>query len=106
MLQVDDENITLTRGDTAVLELNVTKDDGTPYDFSQDTVVLTIKTTTNSKDILVQKTFSDGTIKIEHGDTKELKYGTYKYDVQITTGGGDVYTVITPHDFILAEEVS
>lgn len=106
MLSTNGTVIELTRGDTAELSLNVTKTDGTPYDFSSDTVVFTVKNNTSTSDVVFQKTFSSGEIKINPGDTATLKYGTYKYDVQITTVGGDVYTVIPPSDFIVAQEVT
>ena len=106
MLSAIDNTITLTRGDTAELGLNVKKNDGTAYDFSSDTVVLTVKSSTVTSEIIFQKTFSSGEIKIDPADTANMKYGTYKYDVQITTAGGDVYTVIPPSDFVVAQEVT
>lgn len=106
MLKTIGTNIELTRGDTAELSLDVKKNDGTAYDFSSDTVVFTVKTNTVTSEIMFQKTFSSGEIKINPEDTSNMKYGTYKYDVQITTAGGDVYTVIPPSDFIVAQEVT
>ena len=108
MLKVDQKtgDIYLTRGDSATLDLGIKKADGTPYDFSEDTVVFTIKKNTETADILVQKTFSSGSIDIDPGDTSGLKYGVYKYDVQVTTQAGKVYTVISPSDFEVGQEVS
>ena len=106
MLKTIGTNIELTRGDTAELSLDVKKNDGTAYDFSNDTAVLTVKSSTITSEIMFQKTFSSGEIKINPEDTASMKYGTYKYDVQITTAGGDVYTVIPPSDFIIAQEVT
>ena len=39
MLKVDDGNITLTRGDTAVIDLDI-KVNGQPYDFSSNDKVI------------------------------------------------------------------
>lgn len=106
MLYVDsDNNITLTRGDTASFDLTITENT-TAYDFSSDTVVFTVKKNVYTSDILIQKTFSDGLITLTPTDTNPLNYGTYYYDVQLTTPGGAVFTVIPPTKIIIAEEVT
>lgn len=94
--------ILLTRGDTAYI--NVVTDDYTPQDGDQ--IKLTVKRSTAEKDTLIQKTVSDGVVKIEPKDTETLDYGTYVYDCQLTTAAGDVYTFIPPTDFVLQEEVT
>jgi hypothetical protein len=106
MLVIDKEmNITLTRGDTAVLELTV-KDDGATYDYSDDLVQLTVKRNTVTDEVLIQKTFTAGTVVINPEDTAELRYTNLKYDVQLIKNGGGVYTVIPPRLFTIAEEVN
>ena len=106
MLIVDsDNNIKLTRGDTAILTLSVTRN-GSEYDFSSDLVQFTVKRNTVTEDIVIQKTFSGTSITINPSDTKNLQYTDLKYDVQIINSSNEVYTVITPHDFILTEEVN
>lgn len=94
--------ILLTRGDTAYI--NVVTDDYTPQDGDQ--ITLTVKRSTADKDAIIQKTVSDGSVKIEPKDTETLDYGTYVYDCQLTTAAGDVYTFIPPTDFVLQEEVT
>lgn len=106
MLTVDSENnITLTRGDTAILTLTVKKN-GNDYDFSDDLTQFTVKRNTVTSEIVFQKTFTGTSIQIEPSDTKDLYYTDLKYDVQLITPDNGVYTVITPHDFIVAEEVN
>lgn len=106
MLYVDsDNNIKLTRGDTASFDLTITENT-TSYDFSNDTVVFTVKKNVYTDTILIQKTFSDGIINLTPSDTNPLNYGTYYYDVQLTTPGGSVFTVIPPTKFTVAEEVT
>ena len=106
MLIVDsDNNIKLTRGDTAILTLSV-KRNGSDYDYSNDLVQFTVKRNTVTQDIVIQKTFSGTSISINPADTKDLYYQDMKYDVQIINSSNEVYTVITPHDFILTEEVN
>lgn len=106
MLLVDSENnITLTRGDTAILTLTVKKN-GSDYDFSDDLTQFTVKRNTVTSEIVLQKTFTGTSIQIDPSDTKDLYYTDLKYDVQLITPENEVYTVITPHDFIVAEEVN
>ena len=106
MLNIDSENnITLTRGDTAILTL-IVKKNGEDYDYSEDLTQFTVKRNTVTEDIVFQKTFTGSSIVIEPNDTKDLFYTDLKYDVQLITPENEVYTVITPADFIIAQEVN
>ena len=42
----------------------------------------------------------------EPKDTKDLEYGSYRYDVELITKAGDVFTVIAPTSFKLTSEVT
>ena len=105
MLKINGTTISLTRGDTARIELGITQG-GETYDYSADTVLFTVKQSTMQPDYLIQKTVTDGVIYIAPADTETLAYGTYCYDVQLTTSGGDVCTVITPSKFVVEPEVT
>jgi hypothetical protein len=106
MLVIDENNnIWLTRGDSAVITLTVTEN-GTPYDYSEDLTQFTVKRNTVTEDVIIQKTFTGNSIALEPNDTKDLYYQDLKFDVQLITPEGEVHTVITPHDFILTEEVN
>ena len=48
----------------------------------------------------------NGEIRISPDDTKNLEYGQYVYDVQVTMANGDVATVIPPTTFNILEEVN
>lgn len=106
MLTISNQNIFLTRGDTAKIALSITSAESAAYDSTKDTVVLTVKKSTTDKEKVLQKTAVNGVITLSHDDTKHLDYGDYVYDVQLTTVAGDVCTVITPHRFRLEEEVN
>ena len=106
MLWIDsDNNITLTRGDTAVLTLSV-KNAGVIYDFSADYVQLTVKRNTVNQEIVFQKTFNSDSITIDPADTENLTYTNFVYDVQIIDTDNNVFTVIPPRRFTIAEEVN
>ena len=105
MLTISNQNIFLTRGDTAKIALSITSGNSA-YDSTKDTVVLTVKKSTTDKEKVLRKTAVNGVITLSHDDTKNLDYGDYVYDVQLTTVAGDVYTIITPHRFRIEEEVN
>lgn len=105
MLKITKNKIQLTRGDTAQIKLAVTQD-GQPYDFEKDTVVFSVKTSTTTPQYIFQKTVKDGVILIRPEDTENLQYGSYKYDVQLTTEAGDVCTIIPPDIFEVMPEVT
>lgn len=97
--------IRLTRGDYAMFSISILDADGEPYEMQEgDVVRFTVKKNTKSSDPLIQKT---GTvIEILHDDTKNLKYGTYKYDCELTHANGQPDTFIEPTDFELTPEVT
>lgn len=106
MFRIDDSNvITLTRGDTCAFDVEIKTDTGETYiPQDGDVVTFTVKKDTKTADVIIQKTGS--TIVLNPTDTRSLKYGSYLYDVTLTTGSGAVYTIITPTEFVLAEEVN
>lgn len=110
MLKLGANNtIQLTRGDTAYLSVNITNDiDASTYEMQDgDTVTLTVKKTTKDADFTFQKVVRGATsIKIEPADTENVPVGKYKYDVQLNTANGDVFTVIPVSTFELLEEVT
>lgn len=107
MFKIDGTNITITRGDTGIFSLNIKNASGQDYDFSSDTVLLTVKANTYTSDKLIQKTVTYGeNITIAPADTEHLNYGEYVYDVQLTTAGGIVDTIIQPSKFIVLPEVT
>lgn len=106
MFRIDDENvITLTRGDTCAFDVEIKTDSGATYTPQEgDVVTFTVKKDTKTSDIIIQKTGS--TVVLNPADTHSLKYGSYLYDVTLTTQSQAVYTIITPTEFIIAEEVN
>lgn len=110
MLHIEsDGTIKLTRGDTARLTVPITNElDSSEYVMGEeDILTFTIKKTVKDNDPLVQVTSKgNNQFYIAPDDTKPLAFGNYKYDVQLTTAAGDVYTVIEPSVFEVLPEVS
>lgn len=97
--------ITLTRGDSASFHIDIVDSTGDAYELQDgDVVYFTVKKSTKTTDIVMQKTGQD--IVIDPSDTADLKYGTYAYDVQLSYAGGGVDTFIGPADFVVTEEVT
>lgn len=86
MLKVLDGNkIFLTRGDSGSVTVTLTDAGGDPYDASGDTVEFGVKKSIYDTECLIKKTLEDGeTITFVPEDTKDLDFGDYLYDVQVT----------------------
>ena len=111
MLRIDSRTnkISLTRGDTAYLEINIIDDiAGAEYTMAEgDEIALTVKKTVEDAEALIQKVSKGtNTFHLLPEDTKSLAFGTYKYDIQLTKENGDVFTVIAPSAFEIMPEVT
>lgn len=105
----DDGSISLTRGDTARLTVDIENElTSEKYIINeQDVLTLSIKKSIKDDTYLVQKVITGSNMfHIEPEDTSDLAFGKYKYDVQLTTSDGDVFTVIEPNTFEILTEVT
>lgn len=115
MLTIDQNNgITLTKGDSAVLELTIQDSEGNTYDYSNDLVEFGVKRSALDKtEPILKKTFEDGKITFTPEDTEAIEgYGDFQYDVQVThtdeVEGEEVdtvYTVIAAARFTLGYNI-
>ena len=100
MLYIRGTDIQLTRGDTARFDVDIINQvDGTPYQLQAgDVLTLTMRVRPDSAEKSMQRTAEAGTASfyIRPEDTARLGAGQYVYDIQLTTAGGDIYTVIGP----------
>ena len=107
MLRVKNNEIYLTRGDTASFTLDIVDDTRAKYAITDDDQILfTVKRSTSDTAVILQKAVVDKTITIKPAETADLPYGTYYYDVQLSRPDGFVATVITPTHFTICEEVT
>lgn len=100
------KKITLIRGDSLHLKVNIYID-GEPYTPSNgDTVRFAMKQTYQSNKILIHKNIPIDSLELhlEPSDTKKLAFGKYVYDIEITFDNGDVDTFISG-ELELAPEV-
>ena len=103
----------ITRGDSYSLTVIIKDQDGNVLELEQeDTVYFTVKKSTETSTIALQKIITSFTeegycnIEIEPQDTKEFRYGNYVYDIQVSYANGNVLTIIKPSRLIIGEEVT
>lgn len=117
-MRVNGTDIFMTRGDSERFEVSLyDKELDIQRDFVPgDKVFFTVKTSTQTRDFRIQKiieTFDYGDPEdvgkaifyLDPQDTKDLKYHTYVYDVQMIREG-NVTTIIKPSKFVIEEEVT
>jgi len=106
MFSIEGNTISLTTGDTAIIELTLDN-----YKLVEgDSVVFTVKKNISDMRPLIEKTvysFEDGKAKfmLFSGDTG-LTPGKYIYDVQVNLSDGRIDTVIPPSTFKILKGVS
>lgn len=112
MLEIDGNTIKLTRGDTAYIEVPITRlVDGEMQEYtmsSGDKLYFTVKDKAglDSESFLFRKEITgNNTFHILPEDTKHLPFGKYVYDIELDTENGDVFTVVTISTFSVEKEV-
>ncbi len=115
MYSIKGTTITLTRGDTFVTTISLKRGSATYTPVYGDTIRFALKdpdmnarkTAWVDDTVLINKDIPINTmeLKLDPEDTKELDFGQYRYDMQITFANGDVDTFIENAVFILNPEV-
>lgn len=102
MLLIMNNKISLTRGDTARINISL---DG--YELQEgDKLLFTVKKTVNDAKECFQIITETNSIKINPTHTNDMSYGEYVYDVQLSMANGDIYTVVSPTKIKITEEVT
>ena len=107
MYKVNGTTITMTRGDTARINVKILMD-GEEYTPEQgDVIRFAAKKDYADDETAILKIVPNDTmiLTIEPADTKQLDFGYYKYDMQITFADGDVYTFIAKATLVIDKEV-
>lgn len=106
MQKVTNNVIYLTRGDSATFDVTIWNG-GSIYDYSNDTVKMTVKRSLADRNPVIQKTVNAlGKIVLEPKDTKDLPAGDYYYDLELTKEDGTIDTVIIPTIFTIGPDVT
>lgn len=111
----NENSIFLTRGDTLMVQVGIIKDGEQYTPEAGDVVRFALKHASMTQGMkqfldqtpLVLKTIDNDTLilELEPNDTKQLDFGSYKYDIQITFANGEVDTFIPDAYFVLTPEV-
>lgn len=108
MLYIDeDDNIKLTRGDTAIIDIEITDADGEPYIMQPlDELIFTVRKIYDAGSVVIEKTLQTPVITLVTDDTKDLTFGLYRYDIYLYNSSTHVLdTFIAEKIFEVAEEV-
>lgn len=103
-----DNTIRITRGDSLTINIVLTDGDGYQYDpVVGDIVWFRVKKSAAATDILIEKQIDIETLALElvEGDTENLAFGEYRYEIEVVTLEQDHYTVIKNAPFIVTEEL-
>lgn len=103
---VDGTKITMTRGDTVRIQVAIDID-GEEYTPQEgDVVRFAAKKAWTDEEPCILITIPNDTLilTIEPNNTKELEFGAYNYDLQITFANGDVATFVTKAKLKIEEE--
>lgn len=96
--------IKLTRGDTCYIEIDIVGN----YEIQEgDIIHFSVKKRVKDSDYAFHIAMPAGTILvINPSDTKNLDFGRYYYDIQLSTVDGEVFTLLGPCEFRLLEEIT
>ena len=106
--KVRNNTIYLTRGDTFRAVISITYPDGSTYEPKEgDNIRFAMKADVEDEECLILRDIPIDTMMlvIYPEDTKELEFGSYVYDIQLTKANGDVDTFITASKLKLTAEV-
>ena len=100
MFKIEGNTLYLTRGDTAYLEIDL------EVEREIKEMILSVKKDVSDEEYAFQITAIDNKFIFEPKHTKSLDYGTYLYDIQITTTLNEIFTVVEKSKLYIREEVT
>lgn len=107
MFTVQNNNISLIRGDSGAFSISIADTNGNAVELTDgDVLTFTLRRTPRSPTIVLQKTITGRTLNINPTDTQDLTFGAYVYDVELKRANGYTDTIIPPHEFLILEEVT
>ena len=114
MISVNGTTITMTRGDTLRVQVEITQGDnpyviqsGDAVKFAMRPAGLNSKGTEYKYPVCLEKSIDTSTLilQIDPEETSDLPFGEYAYDIQLTQADGTVDTFIATAVLVIAPEV-
>lgn len=111
-MKIQGTNISMTRGDSEAIKVTVKDTSGNIIPLvSGDTIYFTVRENLLNPTKIIERIiteFDDGEalIRLNPEDTRQLKFISYVYDIQLTKENGSVKTIITPSNFTITGEVT
>lgn len=108
MFYVNGTDIKITRGDNALLSVDLKNADGSKYTLKpNDVLYLSVNIGARQGEPLLQLIADENAIfSFVPESTKHMNFGKYKYDIQLSTEDKEVYTVIPVSKFEVLEEIT
>lgn len=108
MFYINGTDLKITRGDNALLAVDLKNADGSEYILQDgDILYLTVNVgARQGKPLLQLKADASGVFRFIPESTKQLNFGKYLYDIQLTTANKEIYTVIPVSKFEVLEEIT
>ncbi len=102
MIRIVDEDISISCGDDATVNVIMRKD-GKPYNMQEgDTLILRVR---RGNEIVIEKRFANNLLVLEYSDTARLVPAEYEYDIKLETKDGLHNALIYPHKFTVKRVV-
>ena len=106
MLEVMNNSITLVRGDSGTLKVNIAYADGKQYELQDgDILKFTLRKKVGSEVIVLQKNLEEDILNFVPDDTIDLEFGIFVYDIVLYKSTGEVFTIIPASNFKISQEV-
>lgn len=108
------QNVEIYRGDNRTFQVTVKDGDGVAVDITGAAIKFSVKEEISDTDYEIQKTVGSGItitdaangiyeVYLLPADTQNMGVGIYEYDSELTTAGGNVYTVVRGEFTVQAE---
>lgn len=109
MIEINKQEITLTKGDSAFIRFIPIYDDATLYQIqASDIVTFRLKLkekTIFEKECMIEPTDNLARLLLEPADTENLNPGTYYYEVELIDGYEHHFTFIAYQRFTIGKEI-
>lgn len=108
MLEINDNAIYLTRGDSAFITVNLLNSLGDNYTPAiGDKLYFRLKNNVFGDSLILSKLIDISTLTLElvPSDTTNLDFATYRYEIELVTGSGQCYTVVENAPFVVGAEL-